>query len=184
MTMRRLGVSLLVVLVLALLLGLGYTSAVQYAAPDEALDLSYDEVSLSANIGEMVRKRQFALELSEDELSNLLKKKLAANPDVAPHAEVRGARFHLDGDLLIADVHVVYRERYDVGLTLTFNLIWEQPDLVARHVQTSVRSFEVPPSLFQLEPLRLRTDVLLPAYIGIRSVQFPGNHILIELRMQ
>jgi hypothetical protein len=183
--MRRLGFSLVVLLlILALLLGLGYSSAVQYAAPDEVLDLSYDEVSLSANIGEMVRKRQFALDLSEDELSSLLKKKLAANPDVAPQAEVRGARFHLDGDQLFADVHVVYRKRFDVGLTLTFNLTWEEPDLVARHVQTSVRSFEVPPSLFQLQPLRIRTDVLLPGYIGIRSVQFPGNHILIELKLQ
>jgi hypothetical protein len=171
-------------LVLILVLTVSAVASIRYVEPEAALDLSYNEVPITANITEMIRSRQLGIVLSESELSDLLKKRLADNPRVAERVEIKGAKFELDGHQLLSDVHVVYDGKWDIGATLEFELAWEEPYIIARHIRTKIKSIDIPITTFQLQPFQIDTQALLPKHIGIRSVQFSGEQLLIELKLQ
>jgi hypothetical protein len=178
---KRFLISLVLLIVLC---AAAVQAAVRYVQPAEELDLVYSEVSISANLTEMLRNRQLSIVLSEQELSDLLKKRLAANPQVADKIEVKGAKFALQGDRLLTDIHAVYDSKWDIGAKLEFVLAWEDPDIIARHVRTWVKSIEIPASTFELVPIRIHTDSILPSHVGVRSVQFANQQLLIELKLK
>jgi len=152
-----------------------------YVQPTRALDLQYEEVSLSENVWEAIRLRQPVLVLSESETESLLKKGLAAHPPLSGRLTVTGAAFELQGDRLLADVNLLYAGKLKAGVRLEFKLSWHNPQLVATHVRTAVRSTEIPLSWFRLEPLHVNVGGLLPARIAVADVQFPGSEIRFAL---
>lgn len=88
--------------------------------------------------------------------------------------EIRGASFQLQSDRLLAKVNARYGGMLDVGADLVFVLRWDAPYLTAIHEQTSVKSFRVPTSLFQLDPLRVNLQERLPALVASATWFLPA----------
>ncbi|SDD71888.1 hypothetical protein SAMN02799630_03297 [Paenibacillus sp. UNCCL117] len=159
-------------------------AALWLVKPAEALDLSYEPLRLQDQAKEMLLKRKFELELSEAEVNSLIKRKLAAQPQVHPEARITGARFTLEDGGLRADVSLLLRERWPVGATLRFACSWEAPYMVVRHTATELRGLSLPASWFSLEPLRLAPDDYLPGLLRAADMSFDSSGVKLRLQLR
>lgn len=154
-------------------------AAVQYVQPEGNLDLTYTEISLSYKIVEMIKRRQLSVTLNEAEVNDLLKKVLSQHPQPAEHIQIVGATFDTYGDQMIADVHMKYRGKWDIGAKLYFLLSWNNPSITVTHVRTDVKSIHVPSGLLQLNPISINLNDYLPRLIGVKDVRFEKEQIVI-----
>lgn len=170
-----------------LLIGLAVlaaSGAAWYVQPTRALDLRYAEWSLTANIAEMIVKRQLEVELSEKEAADLLKKYIAEHPQLGEHVTITGADFTLDHGRLRAEINLLLGSRLAAGASLDYELSWQAPYLVATPRSLRVRKAEIPGSWLNLEPVRIDPGSRLPKHVGIADMQFRGSGVQIRLGLR
>ncbi|MFC6230184.1 hypothetical protein ACFQI7_20385 [Paenibacillus allorhizosphaerae] len=158
--------------------------AIAYVKPEQKLDLAYSELPLRDKLAGMLVNRKPEITLTESEVNELLKKALAARPDVRPDVTVTGARFDLQGDQLTADVNVRIKRRIEAAATLRFDLDWKEPYLIAVHTGTFVKQVGIPGSWFHLEPLQANLNDYLPRLAAIRSVAFENAGVKLSFKLR
>jgi hypothetical protein len=171
-------------MVLVLLLALGAGALLWLIRPAEPLDLAYQPLRLQEQVKEMLLARKLEAVLSEDEVSSLIKRKLASQPVIRPDVRVTGARFALQDDSLQADVNLLLRDSLPVGARLDFTLSWEAPYLVIRHTSTELGGIRLPAGWFTLQPIRIAPDDYLPGPFGVRSMTFEGRQVKLQLKLR
>jgi hypothetical protein len=175
--------ALYVLVVLLLLLGAAGYAAIRYAKPTETLNLDYGQVSVMQKVLEMVKVRKPDVHISERELNDILKMQLADRAQLTPDVVIEGARFEQHADRLTAHVNLKTSVGVRVGATLDFALSWDAPELVVRHTGTRIRSWNVPASWLQLDPMVVKIDDGLPPLVAVRDIRFEEDGITVSLKL-
>ncbi|MDF2663588.1 MAG: hypothetical protein K0Q94_6379 [Paenibacillus sp.] len=175
--------SLFIILAVLVLLAAAAGAAVWYAKPQEKLDLAYRPLSFVDKALDMLQNRKLEVRLNEQELNDLLKKKLSEQPQLRPNVTIEGARFEQRGDRLTAHVNIRTAANVKVGAALDFALEWRSPDLIVRHTATRIRDWSVPSSWLQLEPIVVPISDGLPPLIAIREIRFDPQGIVVALKL-
>ncbi|WNQ12767.1 hypothetical protein MJA45_06965 [Paenibacillus aurantius] len=179
--MKRL---LLVLLVLVLAAAGLAAAAVWYVRPAESLDLAYREVDFNSKFKDLIRNRQFAVEITDSELENLLKKRLSENPNLAPGVTVTGARLERDKDIVNIHVNLLYRGKVRAGLVLRYDLSWQSPNLTAVFRGASVRGFTIPEGWLNPGDFKIGVNEQLPSALGVREIVFGDRAVTVWLKLR
>jgi hypothetical protein len=159
-----------------------------YVKPEQALDLRYAEVRLQNQLTEMLQSRKLELTLSEAEVNDLLKKQIAMklldSSGAPPQAVVQGAQFSQQGQQLVADVNALVKDQWEVGARLHFHLEWKEPYLTATHTKTEIKQTNVPLSWYQMKPLQVNLNEVLPKLIAIKGIHFDGKQLRISFKLR
>jgi hypothetical protein len=158
----------------------GAIGAIYYIRPDPALSLDYAPVSFRAKALDMARSLTLEIELTEDEVNDLLKQVLARNPYIHPDLEVQGARFELEGHRLAADLRLLWKERIPAGVRVVYQLSWEAPYLKAVSESVHVKEVALPANI--APDLLVPIGEELPALLRIQAVEFNDHSLKIRLR--
>jgi hypothetical protein len=169
--------------VLLLLAVLGVCAAIWYVKPTEPLNLDYGQVSVSQKVLDMVKARKPEVQISERELNDIVKKQLAERSQLRPNVVIEGARFEQQVDRLTAYVNLKTVGGVRVGAVLDFKLQWNAPRLTISHTGTRIRSWNVPSSWLQLDPIVVRVDDALPPLIAIKDIHFGEDGITVSLKL-
>ncbi|NOU89828.1 hypothetical protein GC102_29345 [Paenibacillus sp. LMG 31460] len=156
--------------------------AVWHVKPTEALNLDYKEITISSKIADIVKNRKLEVQLTEQDLNDVVKKQLAAHQVMPNDFRIEGAKLTLQGSNLVADVNVRWREKIPIGAQMMFTLAWNPPNLVVKHRNTSIKGMQVPSEWVQLAPFELPIEDHLPKLIGVKNVLFEEKAIIIQLK--
>lgn len=170
--MRKFFVTLFVLLVLGCIAVIG---SLYYIKPDQELDLSYNRVPIDERAVDMVSRMSVAMILGEEDVNNLLKASLSKNPEVQKDVKVTGARFSVDGDLLISHLNVLWKDQVHAGLQLTYRLKWENPNVVATIVDAQMKAIPLPTAAFSDMVIPLGDQ--LPELLKIKDIEWGGKEI-------
>ncbi|WP_426448900.1 hypothetical protein ACP26L_29625 [Paenibacillus sp. S-38] len=155
-----------------------------FVRPPQPLDLTYKELPLREKALDMLRSRKLEVTLTEAEVNELLKKALAASPQVSANVRITGARFYLEGEALSADVQLLYRNRWEAGGRLFFDLAWQDPYLTAVHTGSAIRGLHLPDAWFRLQPLQTDLNSYLPQAAAIRDLHFEPDGVRLSFRLR
>lgn len=172
--MRKLLVTLFVLLVFIVIAGVG---VLYYIKPDQSLDLTYEKVPLKDRAIDMARRMSPELILTSEDLNNLAIKSLANNPQVEENVQVTGANFELEGELLVADLNIIWNNRVAAGLELTYRLAWVNPNVIATVEKARLKGVTLPASMFSDRIIPIADD--LPKWLKIKDVEWGNGQITI-----
>lgn len=173
-------------LLLALLAAAAVAAAgiLSYIRPEQQLDLTYKKINLESKFVSMVKNRQFSLEISDEEMNDLLKEKLAEKPEVSPGIRVTGARFQRENDRLLADVNVDVKGKLPAGVQLEYRLEWKAPYLSAVYQGARIRSVNLPQTWLDPGDFKINMNEAVPRPLGIQEVIFDDKAITVWLKLQ
>ncbi|THF78001.1 hypothetical protein [Cohnella fermenti] len=154
--------------------------AYRYAAPQQELDLRYEDVPLRDRAIDMAKRLSTTLVLSEEDVNNLAKAQLAENPIRMKDAELTGVQFRLGDGALIADVNVEAMGRIPIGMTLTYDVEWVSPNLIARVSDARIRGIHLPADSFAEVTIPLGSE--LPDWLKIKEVRIEAGQAAIEFQ--
>ncbi|WP_239616124.1 hypothetical protein [Cohnella mopanensis] len=170
--MKKLFVSLFILVFIVVIAGVG---ALYYAKPDQSLNLAYEKVPLKDRAIDMVKRRSPDLLLTSEDLNNLAKKSVADNPQVEKDVVVTGADFVLQGDLLTADLNVIWKDKVSAGIQITYRLTWNEPNVVAKVEKAKMKGITLPKSMFSDRVIPIAED--LPKLLKIKDLQWEGSDV-------
>ncbi|MFD0713470.1 hypothetical protein [Paenibacillus sp. GCM10027626] len=176
--MKRLLNAVIALLVLVLLAGAG---AIWYVWPTESLDFQHEEVPLQDRAIDMALALSPDLELTAEDVNNLAKASLSQKKQYQPDVELTGANFHFSRDRLIADVNIKWKGILPVGLTLTYRLDWQAPNLVATVEEAKIRGISLNTDWF--EPVYMPIGEQLPRIIKVDQVRVSDGKLIATLRL-
>ncbi|MBO9607608.1 MAG: hypothetical protein J7639_16725 [Paenibacillaceae bacterium] len=179
--MKRL---LFALLTLALLLAIIAFGIIRYIKPTETLDLQYKELSIGAKVTEMIVKRQFAVELTEADVENIVKKQLAEQPQLSPDIRLTGARVELAGNRLNIAANVRYKNKIPAQVSAVYDLQWQEPNLHIVFRDGRIKSISLPRSQFDPQPIDVNLNELLPKAVAVKDVKFTGEGVHVELKLR
>lgn len=179
--MKRL---LFALLTLALLLAIIAFGIIRYVKPTESLDLQYKELSIGAKVTDMIVKRQFAVDLTEDDIANIVKKQLAQQPQLSPDIVLTGARIELAGNRVNLVANVRYKGRIPAEVNAVYDLQWQDPNLRIVFRDARIKSISLPQSQFDPAPIDIGLNDLLPKAVAVKDVKFSGESVRIELKLR
>ncbi|MGO4270414.1 hypothetical protein AB4Z22_11275 [Paenibacillus sp. TAF58] len=156
--------------------------AVRHVKPTETLNLDYKEITVSSKIADIVKSRKLEVQLTEQDLNDVVKKQLAAHQVLPNDFRIEGAKLTLQGSNLVADVNVRWREKIPIGAQMMFTVAWNPPNLVVQHRNTNIKGMQVPSEWVQLAPIELPIEDYLPKLIGVKNVLFEEKAIIIQLK--
>ncbi|MEK3883427.1 hypothetical protein [Paenibacillus sp. PL2-23] len=172
---KRLFLSFIVLIVV---LAVALWGLLAYIAPDEQLDLNYDSVDIRGKALEMAKSLKLELVLTEQDINNLIKKRLER--DIADHVVLDGARFELQGDRLIAHLNVTYMELVSAQMKVEYRLEWQEPSLALRPQGLFVKGFELPDH--SLETIIVPLDLPTGEIVSVKEVQFEDGQVRVLFR--
>jgi hypothetical protein len=161
-----------------------FWAAVQAVKPDQILDLNYKEVSVVEKTLNIVKNRKLEVQLTEQDLNNLVKKQLSQHAVMPHNVTITGAQFKLDGDRVEADVNLLWNHKVAAAAKLFFLMEWKNPDLEITHLSTQIKQMQVPQEWFHLNPIRIPLTQNMPKMIGIRDIAFDPDVIRIMLMLK
>lgn len=170
--MKKFFFRLFVLLLLAVIAGVG---ALYYIKPDQELDLSYNRVPIDKRAIDMVSRMSTTLILTEEDVNNLIKASLSRNRQVQKDVEVTGAQFALDGELLIADLNVLWKSLVQAELQLTYRLSWADPNVVAEVLDAQLKDLPLPTAAFSDMVIPLGDE--MPELLKIKDIQWGTGEI-------
>lgn len=170
--LKRLFLAIVILLVLA-------TGAawwlLSYIAPDEELDLSYQNIDVRQKATDMVKQLKPELVLTEADVNNLIKKNM--DPSINEHVVVDGANFDLAGDRLIANMNITYRDRVPMAVRAEYVLEWQEPTLALRPQSLTMKGIELP--LDMLKTIVFDLDLPTGDLVQVSEVRFPGDTVTV-----
>jgi hypothetical protein len=155
-----------------------------YVKPSEPLGLAYEPVSFRQKIAEMAKSLEFSIDLTEQELDDLMKQKLAERAQLSEKLRVTGARLEQNGTNAAAYINLMYAERFPIGAVFYFQLEWAEPDLVIRHTGTRIRGFDIPLAWIRLDPVFISLGQQLPPFIAVKKVTFHSSGATISFGLK
>ncbi|MBP1966828.1 hypothetical protein [Paenibacillus aceris] len=155
---------------------------IRHIKPTEDLDLNYEEISIASKVADIVKNRKLEVQVSEQDLNNLVKKQLAAHQTLPNGVRIEGAKLTLQGADLVADVNVRWQDKVPVGAQLLFTLAWDPPNVVIQHQSTMIKGMQLPKEWLQLAPIELSIEDHLPLLIGVKDVRFEEKAVYIQLK--
>ncbi|MZQ83480.1 hypothetical protein GQF01_15310 [Paenibacillus sp. 5J-6] len=174
--------SFISLIVLIVILAAAMVMFIRHIQPTEVLDLNYQEISIASKIADIVKTRKLEVQITEQDLNNLVKKQLSAHPNLPNGVRIEGAKLTLQGSNLVADVNIRWQDKVPVGAQLFFSLAWDPPNVVIQHQNTRVRGIQVPKEWLQLAPIELSIEDHLPLLVGVKDVRFEEKAVLIQLK--
>lgn len=175
--MKKLLIGLFVLVFLAVIAGVG---ALYYVKPDRSLNLSYEEVPLKERAIDMAKRRSLELILTDDDIANLAKKSLADNPLVEKDIVVTGAEFALEGDRLIADLNVLWKDWVSAELQITYRLRWQDPNVIADVLEARMKGVPLPKSMLSSRVIPIADE--LPKPLKIESMKWGQTEVGVTFR--
>jgi hypothetical protein len=127
----------------------------------------------------MVKQLKTELVLTETDVNNLIKKNL--EPRINEQVVVDGARFDLQGDRLIANMNITYRDRVPMAVRAEYLLEWQDPNLTLRPQSLKMKGIELP--LDMLETIYIGLDLPVSKLISVDNIRFSGNEAVISFRI-
>ena len=88
-------------------------------------------------------------------MNQLLKKQLASHSLLPHDFRMEGVKLNLQGSRIEADVNVRWHEQIPIGAHTMFTLAWDPPNLVIQHVNTQIKSWQLPNAWLQLAPVEI-----------------------------
>lgn len=177
--------TLIALVVLVVLAGSAGAGAVWYVRPAEELDLKYAPISVQQKVLDMIKNRKLEVRLSEAELNDLLKWRLAEHRSPRPDVWIEGASFRQRGNRLSARVNLKYADTIRVGAILDFELIWQNSELIVRHVGTHLRGLSLPVSWLQLDPVVVPLRFADIPFVEVKRLDFlPEGGVRIGIGLQ
>jgi len=170
--MRKLFISLFVLVIIVVIALVG---ALYYVKPDQSLDLAYQKVPLKDRAIDMVRRMSPEMILTSEDLNNLAKKSIADNPQVEKDVVVTGADFDLQGELLIADLNIIWKDQVSAAIQVTYRLHWEHPNVVATVEKAKMKGIKLPNSMFSDRIIPIADD--LPKLLKIKDLQWMDGEV-------
>ncbi|QJD86750.1 hypothetical protein [Cohnella herbarum] len=170
--MKKLFITLFVLVFLAAFAGVG---ALYYVKPDRNLDLSYEAVPLKDRALDMIRRVSPEMILTGEDISNLAIKSLADNPQVEKDVLVTGADFTLEGDQLIADLNIIWKNQVSAGIQVTYLLRWDNPNVVATVEKATMKGITLPNSMFSDRLIPIGDD--LPKLLKIKDLVWGDGQV-------
>jgi hypothetical protein len=149
--------------------------------PKETMDMSYQQISISEKIKDMVVRRSLELRLSEADMNNLMKRELAEQP-LPPNVQIEGARLDQRGQMMTAHVQLLLNNLIRAEASLDFLVKWEAPNLRIEHVKTNVGPWNLPLSRYQVDPVLIPLDKELPSLVAIRDVVFEPSQVVVSFK--
>lgn len=174
--LKRLFLMLVILLVLAA--GAAWW-LLSYIAPDDKLDLSYQNIDVRQKATDMVKQLKPELVLTEADVNNLIKKNL--DPRVNEHVVVDGAKFDLEGDRLIANMNITYRDRVPMAVRAEYRLEWQDPSLALRPQSLTMKGIDLP--LDMLETIVVDLDLPTGDLIQVEEVRFQGETVIVLFKL-
>ncbi|MFD0589531.1 hypothetical protein ACFQZE_16200 [Paenibacillus sp. GCM10027627] len=175
--LKRLCITLLVLLVLA---GGGAWWLLSYIKPDKPLDLQYRPIDVGHKAMEMIHSFKPELVLTEPEVNDLIKKHLKR--DIAKNVLLDGAEFQLEGDRLLADLNITYRDRIPAEVKVEYRMEWQEPNLVLKPESLHLKGIGLPTSMIDTLsiPLELPTGEL----VSVENVNFENDAIKVLFKIK
>ncbi|MDD9271388.1 hypothetical protein ACFPES_30565 [Paenibacillus sp. GCM10023248] len=155
---------------------------IRHIKPAEDLDLNYQNISIGSKVADIVKNRKLEVQVTEEDLNNLVKQQLAAHSELPNGIRVEGAKVTLQGANLVADLNVNWQDKVPVGAQLLFTLAWNPPNLIIEHQSTQVKGVRIPREWVQLAPIEIPIEEHLPLLIGVKDVQFQEKSIVVQLK--
>ena len=165
---------LIIVVVIAALAGLWYIR------PTESLDLNARKVPIKERALDMVKRTSLEMIVTEADVNNLLKAKLAEDPIVQKDVEVTGAKFTVLGDLLVADLNVLWKDLVPSSLRIVYRLNWENPNIVATVEEARVKGISLPKSSVAGFVVPLGDE--LPKPLKVEKVEWGLGELKVKLK--
>ncbi|MHA6482324.1 hypothetical protein ACX1C1_10545 [Paenibacillus sp. strain BS8-2] len=166
-------------LLLLLLIAGGLWWLLSYIAPDEKLDLSYQNIDVRQKATDMVKQLKPELVLTEVDINNLIKKNL--DPNINDHVVVDGASFDLDGDRLVANMNITYRDLVPMAVRAEYQLEWQDPNLALRPQSLKVKGIELP--LDMLDTYVFDLDLPTGDLVQVSEVRFQGESVTVKFKL-
>jgi hypothetical protein len=154
-----------------------------YIKPERELDWSYSKVSLTDKAKQMITSFKTELNLSEEEINNLLKEQLADKAKLPNDTEITGMQFDLQGSTAFADVNLLWKGLVEAGAQIKFDLEWKEGTLMMKHSQTNVKAISIPATYFKIPDVEIPINKMLPKMVAIKDLSFEPDHIHIKFKL-
>lgn len=169
---RLIFLFLLLVIVLAV-------AIIVYIRPNKEIDMSYQQVDMKVKVWNMVKTQVPEIELSEEELNNLAKKKMIEYLDTHDEGvKVTGADFSIHGQ----EVEVNLNGKWSMipfGVTLHFHMEASGDNLILEHQSTSIKQVNIPLSRWALAPITFSLKEQVPDIVEIDQVNFNTEGVVL-----
>ncbi|MFC5407252.1 hypothetical protein [Cohnella soli] len=175
--MRKWLIGFFVFVIIIVAAGVG---ALYYVRPSQNLDLTYEKVPLKDRAISMAKRVSTELVLTDEDIVNLAKKSLADNPQVEPDVLVTGAGFRLEGDVLHADLNVIWKDRISAGLKVDYRLRWEEPNVIATAESARLKGVNLPLSMFSDRVITIGDD--LPKFLHIKALKWGDGQVNVQFK--
>ncbi|HEY0827976.1 MAG TPA: hypothetical protein VGE40_07775 [Bacilli bacterium] len=166
--------------IILIMLGAGL---VWFVYPEEKLDLTYSNLSITGKISEMLKKRKFEITLTEQEVGDLIKKQLILSNAISPEFQIKGARFELESNLLTAYMNLSYMNMIDIGTVTYFELTWNDPNVTAAYQRTEVKRFVLPTAWLMIQSIEIPVTDLFPSVLGVGNMAFEKDSVRISFKL-
>jgi len=113
--------------------------------------------------------------LSEAEVNDLIKKHM--DPDAFENVRIEGAQFELNGNRLLADLNIIYRDRIPAQIRAEYRLEWQNPNLALPPQALSMKGVQLPLSM--LETIVVPLDLPTGDMVKVQDVRFEDKEIKI-----
>ena len=175
--LRKFILSLFVLIILFVVAALG---ALYYIKPTQTLDLAYHQVPIRERALDMVKRMSLEMVVNEEDVNDLLKKNLAEDPFVQSNLEVTGAKFTLLGDLLVADLNVLWKDLVPSSLRIVYRLHWDNRSIVAAVEEAKIKGVSLPKSSVSGFTIPLGDE--LPKPLKVEKITFGVGEIKVKLK--
>jgi len=176
--MRKFFITLLT---LVLIVAMAAGGALWYVYPNEKLDFQHEALPLKERVIDMARRLSPELILNEEDVNNLAKASLSENTAYLPGVELTGAKFHFEGERLVADINIKWKGRISAALTLTYRLEWQQPSIVAIVEEAKIKDIPLPKEWFEDEQIPLDED--LPRLLKVEKIRVQDSQLIVSFRL-
>lgn len=175
--MRKFIIGLFVFIIVAVIAAV---AGLYYIKPTEPLDLSYGKVPIRERALDMAKRMSLDLVVTEADVNSILKAELADDPLVQEGVEVKGAKFTLIGELLIADLNVLWKDLVPSSLRIVYRLKWDAPNVVATVEEAKIKAISLPKSSVSGFVIPLGDE--LPKPLKIEKIEWGVGEIKVKLK--
>lgn len=170
-----------IVLTLILLLGVAAGLLLWYIAPDEQLDLTYEEVDIELKISEVLQKRRLEVQLDWNEVNQLAKRELVHVVEAGKlPIEIEGADLSFDQREMKAKINGQWKGISFEGTT-TFIPAIEGKKIRLTHDSTAIKDIPIPQAWVQLAPLVIAVDEYVPSPAQVDDIKLQAEGVVISL---
>ncbi|MCR8645225.1 hypothetical protein NV379_21450 [Paenibacillus sp. N1-5-1-14] len=174
---------LLVFVVVIVILLLGVFGFIWYIKPAETLNLDAKPFTIQDKIKEVVQSRKMEVKLTEQEINSLLKQQLQSYTRLPHDIRLTGANFDLQGQELIMDANVIWKDQIPASVQVYFHVLWNNGAIVVEHTWTKLKQWHLPKDWMNLQPITIPIANQLPKMVAIRDVVFEDDGIVFKFKL-